>query len=207
MKIQTKKHSDPIPVMESFYTIQGEGNHQGKAAYFVRLGGCDVGCVWCDVKESWEMSAHPLRDIAALIDEIPAGVSPIVVVTGGEPLMHDLNSLTTAIHARGLKAHLETSGSHPLTGDWDWICLSPKKFKSPLEEVIRQSDELKVVIYHSSDFEWGEKFVDRLKPSCLTYLQPEWSRAIQILPSMIEYIKKHPRWIMSLQVHKYIQVP
>jgi organic radical activating enzyme len=202
-----QKYKDPLPVMESFYTIQGEGTHQGRAAHFIRLGGCDVGCVWCDVKESWDMNAHPLRNIKDVLEEIPSNIHPIVVVTGGEPLMHDLSALTSAIHARGLKAHIETSGAHPLSGNWDWITLSPKKFKEALPEALAMADELKVVIYHPSDLDWAEAHAMQTKPGCRLYLQPEWSKRDQMTPLILDRIKQDPRWTLSLQVHKYINVP
>jgi 7-carboxy-7-deazaguanine synthase len=195
------------PVMESFYTIQGEGYHQGKAAYFIRLGGCDVGCVWCDVKESWEASKHPLQTI----DEIVAGASAwagrMAVVTGGEPLMHNLDELTNALHAAGFETNIETSGAWPVSGSWDWICLSPKKFKAPLPEILPLANELKVVVYNKSDFDWAEKYAALVSPSCKLYLQPEWSKSTTITPLIIDYIKENPRWEFSLQLHKYIHVP
>ncbi len=202
-----RKYSDPLPVMESFYTIQGEGAHQGRAAYFIRLGGCDVGCVWCDVKESWDMDAHPLHNVEDLMTGIPSDIAPIVVVTGGEPLMHDLSVLTSAIHARGLKAHIETSGSHPLSGQWDWITLSPKKFKATLPEALAAADELKVVISHPSDLDWAADHARATASGCRLFLQPEWSRRERMTPLILERIKKDPRWTLSLQVHKYIGVP
>jgi organic radical activating enzyme len=193
--------------MEHFYTLQGEGYHQGKAAYFVRLGGCDVGCVWCDVKESWEASTHPkmsIDEIAAIIDVTP---TEIVVVTGGEPLLHDLTALTGELKKRGLKTHMETSGSSPLTGSWDWITLSPKKFKAPLAEVLPFANELKIVVFNKHDFEWAEKYAAVVSSSCKLYLQPEWTKANAITPLIIDYIKAHPQWQLSLQIHKYINVP
>jgi organic radical activating enzyme len=193
--------------MESFYTLQGEGFHQGKAAYFIRLGGCDVGCVWCDVKDSWDASRHPQVRIDALVREVKATPAPIVVVTGGEPLMHNLDALTEALQQAGLRTHIETSGAHPLSGQWDWICLSPKKFKAPLSEVIENADELKVVIYHKSDFDWAERFAAEVSRGCKLYLQPEWDRREQVTPLIIDYIKAHPKWQLSLQIHKYIGVP
>jgi 7-carboxy-7-deazaguanine synthase len=196
-----------LPVMEHFYTLQGEGFHQGKAAYFIRLGGCDVGCVWCDVKDSWESDKHPLRSIDFLIDEVKKTPAEIVVITGGEPLMHDLTDLTKSLHASGLKTHLETSGAHPLSGSWDWICLSPKKFKAPLHDILPKAHELKVVIFHRSDFDWAEKYAAQVNDHCKLYLQPEWDRADQMTPLIIDYIKDHPKWELSLQLHKYIHVP
>lgn len=201
-----------LPVMEHFYTIQGEGFHQGKAAYFIRLGGCDVGCVWCDVKDSWDASMHPMYRIDEIVN-IAVTNSPekkeeiIAVITGGEPLMHPLDKLTADLKSKGFKTNIETSGAHPLSGHWDWICLSPKKFKAPLKEVIDAANELKVVIFNTSDFEWAEKYAALVNPLCMLYLQPEWDKAAQVTPLIIEYIKLHPRWRLSLQIHKYINVP
>ncbi|HZH63942.1 MAG TPA: 7-carboxy-7-deazaguanine synthase QueE [Flavisolibacter sp.] len=196
-----------LPVMEHFYTLQGEGVHTGRAAYFVRLGGCDVGCVWCDVKDSWDAGKHPLRkieDIVALIKETP---SQIVVITGGEPLMHDLSPLTNALHEAGLRTHIETSGSSPLSGELDWITLSPKKFKAPLPEVLPKADELKIVVFNKTDFAWAENWGNKVSPDCKLFLQPEWSKAELITPLIVDYIKAHPQWQLSLQTHKYINVP
>jgi organic radical activating enzyme len=196
-----------LPVMESFYTLQGEGQYQGQAAYFIRLGGCDVGCVWCDVKESWDAAAHPVREVCDIVTEAAEKPARIVVVTGGEPLMHPLDFLCAALKDKGLRTHLETSGSHPLSGDWDWICLSPKKFKAPLPEVCRAADELKVVIYHPSDFQWAEKYASQVPENCRLLLQPEWSKARTVTPLIIDYIKRFPRWSISLQIHKYLDIP
>jgi organic radical activating enzyme len=193
--------------MEYFYTLQGEGFHQGKAAYFIRLAGCDVGCVWCDVKESWDVSKHPLKPINQLIELVKQTPSRIVVITGGEPLMHDLTLLTSSLQQSGFQTHIETSGAYPLTGNWNWICLSPKKFKAPLPEVVKKADELKVVIYHKSDFDWAEKYAAQVSNGCKLYLQPEWDKAAEVTPLIIDYIKAHPEWQLSLQVHKYINVP
>jgi 7-carboxy-7-deazaguanine synthase len=196
-----------LPVMESFYTLQGEGYHQGKAAWFIRLGGCDVGCVWCDVKESWDATKHPLKTVNEIVQEASKYPGRIVVVTGGEPLMHNLDELTTALKENGFQNHIETSGSSPLSGHWDWICLSPKKFKFPLQEVIPEADELKVVIFNKRDFEWAEKHAALVSADCKLYLQPEWSKAATITPLIVDYIKNNPRWELSLQLHKYINVP
>src|SRR5688572_14579587 len=196
-----------LPVMEHFYTLQGEGFHQGKAAYFIRLGGCDVGCVWCDVKDSWDAGKHPLFRIEDLIVNIENTPAEIVVVTGGEPLLHDLTELTRALQRKGFKTHIETSGSSPLSGTWDWITLSPKKFKSPMPENLPFASELKVVVFNRSDFAWAEKFAAQVGPACKLYLQPEWSKAAEVTPLIIDYIKEHPRWQLSLQIHKYINVP
>lgn len=196
-----------LPVMEHFYTIQGEGFHQGKAAYFIRLGGCDVGCVWCDVKESWDATKHPQYNISQLVDFVKATPARLVVITGGEPLMHPLDALTQSLKQAGLEVNIETSGSHPLSGNWDWICLSPKKFKAPLDGILTSADELKVVIYHPSDFEWAEKYAALVNATCRLYLQPEWDKAPVVTPLIVEYVKAHPKWQISTQVHKYIQVP
>lgn len=193
--------------MEHFHTLQGEGRFTGNSAYFLRLGGCDVGCVWCDVKESWNKDAHPLKSIDEMVESVKASGSSIAVITGGEPLMHDLSPLTTSLQHAGIKTHIETSGAHPLSGQWDWICLSPKKFKAPLNEVIDAAHELKVVIYHPSDFVWAEQYAARVSPDCLLYLQPEWSKSATMTPLIIEYILKNPRWVISLQTHKYMQIP
>jgi organic radical activating enzyme len=193
--------------MEHFYTLQGEGVYQGKAAYFIRLGGCDVGCVWCDVKDSWDGGKHPLWAIADLLSEVKATPTEIVVITGGEPLMHDLTDLTTALKEAGLRTHMETSGSSPLSGTWDWITLSPKKFKAPLPEVLPYASELKVVVYNKSDFAWAEQWAAQVSPQCKLYLQPEWSKADNVTPLIIDYIKSHPKWQLSMQIHKYLNVP
>jgi 7-carboxy-7-deazaguanine synthase len=196
-----------LPVMEHFYTLQGEGMHQGKAAYFIRLGGCDVGCVWCDVKDSWDSTKHPLLEIEYLVEQVKHSGSPIAVITGGEPLLHNLEELTQQLHSAGLKTHMETSGSSPLSGNWDWITLSPKKFKSPLDEIVAKANELKVVVFNKSDFDWAEKWATQVSPQCKLYLQPEWDKAALITPMIIDYIKAYPQWQLSLQIHKYINVP
>jgi len=201
-----------LPLMEHFYTIQGEGFHQGKAAYFIRLGGCDVGCVWCDVKDSWDADRHPKYSIAQIADMAKTGSENhnnevIAVVTGGEPLMHQLDQLTEALHQQGFQTNIETSGSHPLSGQWDWICLSPKKFKAPLPEVIAVANELKVVVFNQSDFLWAEQFAAQVHPDCKLYLQPEWDKSSIVTPLIIDYIKQHPQWRISVQIHKYIHVP
>jgi len=196
-----------LPVMEQFYTIQGEGFHQGKAAYFIRLGGCDVGCVWCDVKDSWDAEKHPKLKVESLKLKVRETPAEIVVITGGEPLMHDLTGLTKELQGAGLKTNIETSGAHPLSGSWDWICLSPKKFKAPLPEIIPLANELKIVVFNKSDFDWAEKYAALVSPSCELFLQPEWDKAAEITPLIIDYIKAHPQWQLSLQIHKYINVP
>jgi organic radical activating enzyme len=199
--------NDTLPVMEHFYTLQGEGFHWGKAAYFIRLAGCDVGCVWCDVKDSWDASKHPTVSIDFLIAEIKKTPAEIIVITGGEPLLHDLTALTRTLKQNGFQTHIETSGSSPLSGTWDWITLSPKKFKYPLPENLPHASELKVVVFNKSDFAWAEKWGALTGPSCKLYLQPEWSKASAVTPLIVEYIKAHPQWQLSLQTHKYINVP
>ncbi len=196
-----------LPLMEAFYTIQGEGFHQGKAAFFIRLGGCDVGCVWCDVKDSWDADKHPSKtifEISALAKKHPGRIA---VVTGGEPLMHDCGPLTRELHAAGFQTHIETSGAYPLSGDWDWICLSPKKFKEPLQTPIDFANELKVVIYHPSDFKWAELYAEKVNTNCRLFLQPEWSKRESITPLISSYIMENPKWEFSLQLHKYIHLP
>jgi len=227
-----------LPVMEAFYTLQGEGNFQGRAAYFIRLGGCDVGCVWCDVKESWDAELHPVKTVEQIVEEaiqeilsdIKAAATAsgaesmealgdaagadmirgsIVVVTGGEPLMYELGPLTKALHAAGFRVHIETSGAYPLSGEIDWVCVSPKKFKAPLPEVLSRAQELKVVVFNKSDFLWAEQHAAQVSLDCKLYLQPEWSKEKQMLPLMIDYVKAHPlaKWSLCVQVHKYINVP
>ena len=212
-------NTNTLPVMESFYTIQGEGYYQGSAAYFIRLGGCDVGCVWCDVKDSWDASKHPQFTVSQIVEEAVKNLQTsvngqqltvdglIAVITGGEPLMHHLYELTKSLKEKGFRTNIETSGSSPLSGNWDWICLSPKKFKAPLPEVIPFANELKVVIFNKHDFEWAESYAAQVSSSCKLYLQPEWDKASIVTPLIIDYIKSNPKWELSLQLHKYINVP
>jgi 7-carboxy-7-deazaguanine synthase len=195
------------PVMEHFYTLQGEGFHTGKAAYFVRLGGCDVGCVWCDVKDSWDASQHPLMAAQEIISIASGYAGRIAVITGGEPAMHNLTALCGGLHRSGFRVHIETSGAHPLTGHMDWVTLSPKKFKAPLPACLEQANELKVVVFNRSDFEWAEAHAAKVSPGCRLYLQPEWSKREIITPLIIDYVKQHPQWQLSLQTHKYINIP
>jgi len=193
--------------MEMFYTLQGEGYHQGKAAYFIRLAGCDVGCVWCDVKESWDASKHPVFSVEEIVSNALAHPARLAIITGGEPLLYNLDALTTALKKVGFELNIETSGSSPMSGNWDWICLSPKKFKAPLTESIQAASELKVVIFNTHDFEWAETYAKQVAPNCKLYLQPEWDKSNEITPLVIDYIKAHPKWELSAQLHKYIQVP
>jgi len=209
------KSISTLPIMESFYTLQGEGFHQGRAAYFIRLGGCDVGCVWCDVKESWNAEAHPKFSVKEIVEQALTSVNRqpstvnrhLAVITGGEPLMHNLDQLTTQLQAAGFETNIETSGSSPFSGKWDWICLSPKKFKQPLPEILPLANELKVVVFNKSDFDWAEEYASKVSSHCKLYLQPEWDKASAVTPLIIEYIKQNPQWQLSLQIHKYINVP
>ncbi|MEI9921237.1 MAG: 7-carboxy-7-deazaguanine synthase QueE [Bacteroidota bacterium] len=196
-----------LSIMEHFFTIQGEGYYQGSAAYFIRLGGCEVGCVWCDVKESWDVNAHPKVEVDKIVSFVTEAKSPIAVVTGGEPAMHDLTELTSSLKNQNIRTHIETSGVYPLTGEWDWICFSPKKFKAPHPSTALQAHELKVIIYNKTDFDWAEQHAGIVNKDCQLFLQPEWSREKEMLPLIIEYVKKNPRWQISLQVHKYMNIP
>lgn len=193
--------------MEHFYTIQGEGFYQGKAAYFVRLAGCDVGCPWCDVKESWETDKHPVMTIQEITAAVEASGSRICVVTGGEPLMHNLEELTRVLKSKQVRTHIETSGAYPLSGQWDWICVSPKRFKLPLKEMLAVANELKVVVAHRNDLRWAEQNAKDVNSNCHLFLQPEWDEAEEILPLMIDYVKNNQQWEISLQIHKYLNVP
>jgi organic radical activating enzyme len=196
-----------LPVMEQFLTLQGEGRYTGHAAYFIRLGGCDVGCVWCDVKESWDMEKHPRIEINQLVENVLASNATIAVITGGEPLMHSLDDLTSELQSKGIRTHIETSGAHPVSGKWNWITLSPKKFKAALPDAIQLADELKVVVYNRSDFDWANHYAGMVKKDCLLYLQPEWSKSSELNPLIVEYIKQHPQWLLSLQTHKFLDIP
>ena len=195
------------PVMEQFYTLQGEGRYSGQAAWFIRLGGCDVGCAWCDVKESWPIDAHPHLSVANMIAAATEFPGRLAVITGGEPALHNLAALTEALQSAGFRTNIETSGSAPLSGSLDWITLSPKKFKAPLPENMTLAHELKIIVYNKSDFAWAQEHAALVGSDCLLYLQPEWSRAAEMTPLIIEYIKQHPRWQLSLQTHKYLNIP
>jgi 7-carboxy-7-deazaguanine synthase len=196
-----------LPVMERFSTVQGEGAYSGQAAYFIRLGGCDVGCTWCDVKDSWEAGRHPLVHIDDLVAEALGQRARIAVITGGEPLMHDLGPLTKALRTAGFRTHLETSGAHPLSGEWHHICLSPKKFKPALPDVFAAADELKVITFNKHDLTWCDEQAARVRPSCALYLQPEWDQREKMMPLVVEKVKADPRWRISLQTHKYLNIP
>ena len=195
------------PVMESFLTVQGEGSYTGAAAWFIRLGGCDVGCAWCDVKESWDENAHPQVTAGTLVDEAVASKAPICVVTGGEPAMHDLTALTEGLQAAGIRTHIETSGTHPLTGSWDWITFSPKRFKAPLDAIYAQTDELKVIVVNRQDLEWGREHAARLEAPARLYFQPEWDRREQVLDYTVAFVQENTEWRISLQTHKYLGLP
>ncbi len=203
IQIETGK---ALPVMEHFYTIQGEGKYSGVAAYFIRLGGCDVGCHWCDVKESWEMEKYPLTSIPELVNQIDDHVE-IVVITGGEPLLWNLELLTSLLHKRNMQTHIETSGSSKPTGTWNWFCLSPKKRKMPTEEAYKIADELKVIIFNKADFKFAEQQAEKVSEKCLLFLQVEWDRRSKMLPHIIKYVKKNPKWRISVQTHKYLDIP
>ena len=207
MQLKDKVSASVLPLMEDFYTIQGEGYFQGHAAYFIRLGGCDVGCVWCDVKESWDATTHPLVSVEEIASKAKDSKSKIAVITGGEPGMYDLSMLTDTLKKAGLRTHIETSGAYPLSGEWDWVCFSPKKFKPPHPSVLSMADELKIIIYNKSDFDWAEEFATQVKENCELFLQPEWSKEKEMLPLIIDYVKANPSWKVSLQIHKYMNIP
>ena len=209
LKPEIKKLVDAgkmLPLMEAFYTIQGEGYHKGTAAYFIRVGGCDVGCHWCDVKESWDADVHPPTAIEAIATQAMES-SDTIVVTGGEPLMWDMQPLTNLLKEKKLKTHIETSGAYSLSGDWDWICLSPKKRKPPVSKIYSKAHELKMIVYNKSDFKFAEEHAKKVSKDCILYLQPEWSVSEKITPFIVEYVMKHPKWKISLQTHKYLNIP
>ncbi|MFT4754580.1 MAG: 7-carboxy-7-deazaguanine synthase [Salibacteraceae bacterium] len=202
MRMTTK-----LPIMEEFLTIQGEGANAGKVAYFIRLAGCDVGCSWCDVKESWDKSLHPEKTVSEIVQKAKESGAPNVVVTGGEPTLYDLSELTSALKNEGLNTWIETSGTNLITGTWDWICLSPKKFKQPLIESLVLAHELKVIVLNKSDLIWAETFLPKLSSTCDLFMQPEWSKKEKASELIIEYLKKNPEWRVSLQTHKYLDIP
>lgn len=201
-----KNENVQYPIMESFYTIQGEGMHTGKAAYFVRLGGCDVGCIWCDVKESWNAEDHPFTSVNEIVSNAKHHNGKIVVITGGEPLMYDMTPLTMELKSNGFITNIETSGAYPMSGYWDWVCFSPKKFKAPHESIYPLANELKVIVFNKSDFDFAEKHAELVNESCELLLQPEWDKREEMLPLIIEYVKSNPKWKISLQTHKIIGV-
>jgi organic radical activating enzyme len=208
IKTDVKRAEFTYPVMESFYTIQGEGKYQGHAAYFIRLGGCDVGCHWCDVKESWPVDTHPVKTVAILLEEALTHPGRLVVITGGEPLMHDLGPLTEALKEEGFRTHIETSGvATEITGTWDWVCFSPKKFKAPNDGILALTNELKVVVNHPSDIPWAQEWATKLPSHSALYLQPEWSKQDQMNPLIVDFVKANPEWQISVQTHKFLQIP
>lgn len=204
---QTPEKRAKLPVMEQFYTIQGEGAFSGYASWFIRLAGCDVGCVWCDVKDSWDAAGYPLMTPETLAEEAAQTGADRVVITGGEPCMYDLTELTNALHKRNLIIHLETSGAWPISGNFDWICISPKKFKKPIRLELSKAHELKIIVYNKSDFKWAETHAAFVNKNCKLLLQPEWDKSSEMLPLIIDYVKNHPQWQISLQTHKYMQIP
>lgn len=199
------EYTGVLPVMEQFYTLQGEGRYSGQAAYFIRLAGCHVRCPWCDVKDSWISRSDQFRRVESIVQDIPPHVL-MAVITGGEPLLHNLGALTNALKGRGIRTHLETSGSRPLSGRWDWICVSPKTAAPPLDETLAQADELKVVVCDPDDFHRAERYAQKTKAGCVLSLQPEWDRREPVLPLIIDYVQQHPDWRLSLQTHKYIDI-
>ncbi len=209
MKNEVKSRVDKgelLPLMEEFYTIQGEGYHKGTAAYFIRIGGCDVGCHWCDVKESWNADLHPPTEATKIVENAKK-YSDTIVITGGEPLMWDMAPLTGLLKENDLQVHIETSGAYQLTGIWDWICLSPKKIKLPTEEIYAKAHELKVIVYNKDDFKFAEEQAARVNDDCILYLQPEWSKRDKIVPHIVDYVMANPKWKVSLQTHKYLNIP
>lgn len=199
--------ADKIPIMEMFYTIQGEGFHTGRAAYFIRTGGCDIGCVWCDVKESWDANAHPPLSVEEIVNEVIKSKTDFVVITGGEPTMYDLTALTAALKKIGIEIALETSGAYPIQGHFDWICLSPKKFKMPLEKNYKLANELKMIIFNKSDFDWADELKNKVTKTCKLYVQTEWDKSEKMLPLIINYVKDNWEWKISLQTHKFLNIP
>lgn len=195
-----------LPLMEAFYTIQGEGYHKGSAAYFIRIGGCDVGCHWCDVKESWNAELHPPTDISVIVEEAKK-YSNTVVVTGGEPLMWSMDPLSNALHEKEIQIHIETSGAYPLSGNWDWFCLSPKKNKLPISDAYQRADELKMIVYNKDDLRFAEEQAAKVNKNCKLFLQPEWSKRDAVMPLLVEYVLENPKWKVSLQTHKYLNIP
>lgn len=200
--------SDKLPIMEMFYSLQGEGKHSGKAAYFIRLAGCDVGCVWCDVKESWNRNDHEEIEVSKIIDEVKKASADFVVITGGEPAMYDLTELTAQLKELGCYIAIETSGAYELIGNFDWICLSPKKFKLPIPKNYELAQELKVIVFNKHDLTWAEEQRSLVnKSKCEYFLQPEWEKQEIMLPLIIDYVKSNTMWQVSLQTHKYMNIP
>ena len=205
--IINKSDGKVLPIMERFYTVQGEGYHQGKASYFIRTAGCNVGCHWCDIKDSWDASIYPMLKVEEIASDAASFPMKIAVVTGGESLMFNMGPLTKALKEQGLQRHIETSGAYGMSGNWDWICVSPKKFKQPLNDNLKLADELKVVVYNKSDFDWAVENAEKVKNDCKLYIQPEWNKAYQMMPDIVSFIKENPEWNISLQIHKYMNIP
>ncbi|MFQ3340681.1 MAG: 7-carboxy-7-deazaguanine synthase [Flavobacteriaceae bacterium] len=199
-------HGHSLPLMEAFYTLQGEGYHKGGAAYFIRIGGCDVGCHWCDVKESWNAALHPPTEINKIVKDAKK-YSDTVVVTGGEPLMWPMDPLTNSLHEKGIQIHIETSGAYPISGSWDWFCLSPKKNKLPNKEAYEIADELKMIVFNKNDILFAEEQAAKVGPGCKLFLQPEWSKRDTVMPLLVDYVLQNPKWKVSLQTHKYLNIP
>lgn len=201
------KDGSKLPFMESFDSIQGEGFHQGKSAFFIRLAGCDVGCVWCDTMDSWDASMHKVLGVVDIAEPALNSNAKFIVVTGGEPLTYNLDKLCNLLKKNGLKMHLETSAAYPLSGEWDWICASPKKFMKPLDEVVAQANELKIVVFNKSDLDWAEEYASKVGEDCYLFLQPEWDKREEVIPMIEDYVRSNPKWNISFQVHKYLNLP
>jgi len=198
-------NSQNLPVMETFYSIQGEGFHSGKPAYFIRLAGCDVGCGWCDVKESWDHGDHKIINVDKIVSDLQCD-NGIVIITGGEPLMWDMNILTNKLKKNNNTIHLETSGAHDISGNWDWICLSPKRKKLPKPKIYKLADELKIIIYNKHDLKFAEEQASKVSEKCKLFIQPEWKRFDKNKDFIIDFIKENPKWQISLQLHKFMNV-
>ncbi len=196
-----------LPLMEDFYTIQGEGFYTGVAAYFIRIGGCDVGCHWCDVKESWEAANHPVTSVEEMVANVKKSQAKIVVITGGEPLTWNMDFLTKRLKEEGFRIHIETSGAYPFSGTWDWVCLSPKKTKLPVEETYKKADELKIIIYNQHDFQFAEEQAQKVQKDCVLFLQAEWGKRDKMSPLIVDYVMNNPKWRISVQTHKYLDIP
>lgn len=207
LEIDVFEGGERLPLVEDFYTIQGEGYHTGKPAYFIRLGGCDVGCRWCDAKSTWNPKLYPPIDISTIIERATSCPAQAIVITGGEPLIYPLDALTTALKEKGLEIFLETSGTHQFSGRFDWVCLSPKRHHPPLDEAFERAHELKVIISDQSDLVWAEQSAAKVGAECMLYLQPEWSVSDEVMPWVVEYAKANPKWNISIQTHKYMRIP
>lgn len=196
-----------LPLIDEFYTIQGEGFHMGKPAYFIRIGGCDIGCNWCDTKISWRADKHKLAKVERIAETAERSASGVIVVTGGEPTTYNLEPLSDALSEKNVDLHLETSGAYPLTGEWDWICLSPKKQQPPQNDIYALANELKIIVESEDDFEWAEENAKLVNSDCKLYLQPEWSKRSELTPKIVEYVKKNIKWSVSIQAHKFMKIP